>query len=140
MNGLFQDIRYAVRQLHKNPAFTCSAVLLAAIGLYGVQSCAVQERTREIGLRSALGATRGTILALFLRQGLLVTAIGIGLGALGAVISSRLFASILFGIKPLDLPTYLGVIALLLSASGVASYIPARRAAKVDPMVALRYE
>ena len=120
--------------------FGLLAIILAAIGLYGVQSCAVQVRTREIGLRSALGATRQTIFPLFLRQGLLVTAIGIGFGVVGSLATSRVFAAILFGIKPLDLPTYLGVIGLLLSASVVASYIPARRAAKVDPMVALRYE
>ena len=120
--------------------FGLLAIILAAVGLYGVQSCAVQERTREIGLRSALGAPRAAILALFLRQGLLVTAIGISVGVVGAVSSSRVFAAILFGIKPLDLPTYLGVIALLLSSSAAASFVPARRAAKIDPMVALRYE
>jgi putative ABC transport system permease protein len=121
-------------------AFGLVSLILAATGIYGVLSGSVTERTREIGVRSALGASRGDILALVLRQGMRLTAIGIVLGLLGAAAASQAIAALLFGISPLDPLTYFGVIVLLGAVSMIACALPAWRAAKVDPMVALRYE
>ncbi len=121
-------------------AFGLVSLILAATGIYGVLSGSVTERTREIGVRSALGASRGDILALVLRQGMRLTAIGIVLGLLGAAAASQAIAALLFGISPLDPLTYFGVIVLLGAVSMIACAVPAWRAAKVDPMVALRYE
>jgi putative ABC transport system permease protein len=120
--------------------FGSVALVLAAIGIYGVLSGSVTERTREIGVRLALGAQRGNILALVLRQGMLLTLLGIGIGLAGAVAATRAIVTLLFGISPLDPTTYLGVVALLIAVSGIACWIPARRATKVDPLVALRQE
>ncbi len=121
-------------------AFGLVSLILAATGIYGVLSGSVTERTREIGVRSALGASRRDILALVLRQGMALTAIGIGLGLLGAAAASQAIAAMLFDVSRLDPVTYFGVIALLGVVSAVACGIPAWRAAKIDPMVALRYE
>jgi putative ABC transport system permease protein len=121
-------------------AFGLVSLILAATGIYGVLSGSVTERTREIGVRSALGASRGDILALVLRQGMRLTAIGIVLGLLGAAAASQAIAALLFGISPLDPLTYFAVIVLLGSVSMIACAVPAWRAAKVDPIVALRYE
>jgi putative ABC transport system permease protein len=120
--------------------FAGLAVLLAAIGIYGVIAYSVVQRTREIGIRMALGAQRGDMLALVLRQSLSVVAIGVALGLLAAFAGTRLLGSLLYGVAPNDFLTYAGVVALLGGAAFFASYIPARRATKVDPMVALRYE
>jgi putative ABC transport system permease protein len=121
-------------------AFALVALMLAATGLYGVLSGSVTERTREIGVRSALGASRHDIVSLVVRQGLTLTGFGIGLGLIGAVAASQAIAAMLFGISTLDPTTYLGVILLLVAVSMIACAVPAWRAARIDPMVALRYE
>jgi len=121
-------------------AFGLAALVLAATGIYGVLSGTVTERIREIGLRSALGATRADILTLVVRQGMSMAGIGVAIGLTGAVIASRSLITLLFGISSLDPFTYVGVIALLIAVSMIACAVPAWRAAKVDPMVALRYE
>jgi putative ABC transport system permease protein len=121
-------------------AFGLVALLLAATGLYGVLSGSVTERTREIGVRTALGATRGSIVALVVRQGMVLTGFGAVLGLAGAAAASQAIAAMLFDVSRVDPLTYLGVIALLGAVSVIACGVPAWRAARIDPMVALRYE
>ena len=121
-------------------AFGLVALVLAATGIYGVLSGSVTERLREIGVRAALGASRGSILALVLRQGMALTAIGIAIGLAGAVAASRALVTLLFGVTRVDPPTYLGVVALLLGVSTIACWLPAWRAARVDPSITLRAE
>jgi ABC-type antimicrobial peptide transport system permease subunit len=113
---------------------------LAAAGIYGVLSGSVAERTREIGVRTALGASRATIVALVLRQGLTLTALGVAIGVAGAVAATQALVAMLFGVSPLDPVTYLGVIALLAAVALLACSVPAWRAARVDPASALRAE
>ena len=121
-------------------AFGLVALLLAATGIYGVLSGSVTERTREIGVRSALGAPRGHIVGLVLRQGMSLTALGIAIGLVGAVAASQAIAAMLFGISRLDPLTYMGVIVLLVAISVIACGLPAWRAARIEPVVALRCE
>jgi putative ABC transport system permease protein len=121
-------------------AFALVAVLLAATGLYGVVASSVTERTREIGVRSALGATPATILRLVVSQGIWLTLVGVAGGMLGAVAASRALISLLFGISRLDPATYLGTSALLVGISFIACWLPAWRAAHVDPAITLRAE
>jgi len=121
-------------------AFGIVALVLAAIGIYGILAGSVSERTREIGVRAALGATRANILSLVLRQGMTMTVIGIAIGLCGALTAGRALDTMLFGITWLDRFTYVGAIALLSAVSGIACLIPARRAASIDPMQALRNE
>jgi putative ABC transport system permease protein len=121
-------------------AFGLVALALAATGIYGVLSGSVTERMREIGVRAALGATRGDILALVIRQGMTLTALGIVIGLSGAVAASQLLVTLLFGVSRLDLVTYLGVIALLAGVSAIACSVAAWRAAQVDPSITLRAE
>ena len=121
-------------------SFGLIALMLAAIGIYGVLSGSVSERTREIGVRAALGASRADILRLVARQGLTLTGLGTVVGLIGAVFSSEAIVTLLFGVSRLDPVTYAGVAALLLTVSGVASAIPAWRAARVDPAITLRAE
>ena len=120
--------------------FAVIALLLAAVGLYGVLSCSVNQRLREIGIRIALGATRGTILRDVVGQAMCLLAIGLSLGLAGAFGLTRLLQSQLFEIKPTDPATY-AVVALVLAAVGLAAaYIPARRAMRIDPNQALRFD
>ena len=121
-------------------AFGITALLLAAIGLYGVLTSNVTERTREIGIRSALGATRGSILALVAGQGMSLVVIGAALGLAGAVVATKAVNSMLYGVSHLDVLTYAGVAGLLVAVSAVACVLPAWRASRVDPCVALRSE
>ena len=120
--------------------FASAALLLAGIGLYGVIAYAVTQRTREFGIRVALGASRRNVLALILRQGLTLVAIGLGVGLAGAFGLTHLLAKLLYEIKPTDPLTFGGVSLLLLTVALCACLIPARRATKVEPMEALRYE
>jgi putative ABC transport system permease protein len=119
-------------------AFSVAATLLAVVGLYSVISYSVVERTREIAIRQALGARRGNILTLVLRQGLAIAGAGIGFGIAAAAGLTRLLSSMLFGVKAIDLVTFLSAAALFLMVALAASYIPARRAAAIEPMAALR--
>jgi putative ABC transport system permease protein len=121
-------------------AFGMVALLLAAVGIYGVLSGGVTERTREIGVRTALGATRVDILALILRQGMKLTEIGAGIGLCGSLIASQALISMLYGISRFDPITYVGVIALIACLAGIACWVPAWRAAQLDPSITLRAE
>ena len=121
-------------------AFGFVALALAASGIYGVLSGSVAERTREIGVRSALGATRGGIIALIVRQGMTLAALGALLGVAGALLASQALGALLFGISRFDPFTYIAAIVLLSAVAAMACVLPAWRAARIDPMVALRYE
>jgi putative ABC transport system permease protein len=120
--------------------FGMVALVLAAVGIYGVLSGGVNERMREIGVRAALGASRRNILLMVIRQGMTLTGIGIMIGLLGAVIASQVIVSLLYGVSRFDPITYLFVIALLTGVSGIACWVPAWRAAQVDPSITLRAE
>ena len=120
--------------------FGLLALLLACVGLYGLLSYEVTRRTREIGIRIALGAERRKVIALIMTRGISLTVLGVGAGAAAGLVVTRVLSSLLYDVKPNDWPTYLFVALLLIGVALMASYIPARRAAKVDPMVALRYE
>ncbi|CAA9223558.1 MAG: Acidobacterial duplicated orphan permease (function unknown) [uncultured Chthoniobacterales bacterium] len=120
--------------------FAGVALALAMVGLYGIMAFITSERTTEIGIRMALGAQRTDMLALILRQSFTLVLIGIGVGIAGAFAATRVVANLLYGIGTTDIATYVGVVAVLGLAAFLASYIPARRAMSVDPMVALRHE
>ena len=131
--------------LHRYPAwlvsvFAFTALLLAVVGLYGIVSYSVSQRTREIGIRMALGAPRGSVLKLVLSDGARLTAIGIVAGVIGAVLAGYVLRSLLFGIAPWDPATLLAAIVILSGVGLFASYMPARRASRLDPMKALHYE
>jgi ABC-type antimicrobial peptide transport system permease subunit len=121
-------------------AFAITALLLAALGIYGVISYIVSERTQEIGIRLALGAKRGMILQMVLREGLGLAMAGTAVGLAGALIASHLMAGLLYGVAPTDPITFVGVTLVLTAVALAACYIPAIRAMRVDPLVALRYE
>jgi putative ABC transport system permease protein len=121
-------------------AFGLVALLLAAIGIYGVTSYGVAQRTREIGIRIALGAARKDVILMIVRHGMALAAIGIGIGIVGAVALTRLMEAVLYGISATDFVTFASVSLILTGVVFAAGYLPARRAARVDPMRALRYE
>jgi putative ABC transport system permease protein len=120
--------------------FGILAFLLTAVGLYGVISYTVAQRTRDIGIRLALGADRNAILGMVVKNGTLLAGAGTLIGLATAFLLTRLIASLLYGVGPTDPLTFLCVPIALIAVAMLASYVPARRAAKVDPMVALRYE
>jgi ABC-type antimicrobial peptide transport system permease subunit len=120
--------------------FAMLALLLASIGIYGVLSYMVGQRTREIGVRMALGAQRLDVLRMVLRDGSRMTVIGIGIGVAAAIALTRLMADMLFGVKPLDPATFVCVPLVLALVALFACYMPARKAMKVDPMEALRQQ
>jgi putative ABC transport system permease protein len=121
-------------------AFGALALLLAAIGLYGVVAYTVAQRTREVGVRVALGAGVGDVVRMVLGGGMRLAAVGVALGALAAAAVAQLLSSLLYGVSSVDPLAYVGGATLLLLVAFLANLIPARRAARVDPMVALRYE
>ena len=120
--------------------FALTALLLAGLGIYGTISYVVSERTNEIGIRLALGANRRKILQMILRQGLELAIAGAAVGLVGALIVSHLMAGLLYGVTPTDPLTFAGVTLVLTTVALAACYIPAIRAMRIDPLVALRYE
>jgi predicted permease len=120
--------------------FGVTALLLGVVGIYGVMAYSVSQRTREIGIRMALGAARQQVITLVLREGLLLTLAGLGIGIIGALALTHLLSSMLYEVRPADPLTFAGVSVFLTAVGLLANCVPARRAAKVDPMVALRYE
>ena len=116
------------------------ALLLGIVGIYGVISYSVSQRTREIGIRMALGAQRNTLTAMFVRQGLVLTSVGIGCGLVIAFMVMRLMSSLLFHVSPIDPLTYVTITACVVASAYLACYLPSRRAATVDPVNALRAE
>ena len=150
-NLALYDVRSQVEQIDRSlfqerlfarltSFFGLLAALLACIGVYGIMAFAAGKRTREIGIRMALGANRGEILAMVLRETVVLLAIGIVVGIVMSLEASRLISTLLFGLKPTDPLTIAAAALLMVLAAAVAGYVPARRASRVDPMVALRYE
>ena len=121
-------------------AFGLVALALAAIGIYGVLAGTVTERTHEIGIRLALGAHKLDVVQLVLRQALRFAIVGAALGLVGGLMVSHLIAGLLYAVRPTDPPTFVGVAFILMAVALLASFVPARRAMRVNPIVALKYE
>jgi predicted lysophospholipase L1 biosynthesis ABC-type transport system permease subunit len=120
--------------------FAIVALCLAMAGIYGVMAYVAGQRSKEIGVRMALGATAGAVMWLMLRRGLTLTTVGLAVGVFGALAATRLVTGMLFGVRPHDAVTYVGVVAGLSMLSLLATYLPARRAARADPLLVLRQE
>ena len=120
--------------------FAGLALILASVGIYGVVAYSVTQRTRELGLRMAIGAQQRDVVAMVLRESLVVVAVGMAVGVAAALLATRALSGLLFGIGPLDPVTWTAVTAVLFGVAFLASYVPARRATRVDPMIALRAE
>jgi ABC-type antimicrobial peptide transport system permease subunit len=121
-------------------AFGALALLLSAVGLYSVMAYVVSQRTREVGIRMALGANRADVMKLITKQGMLLAIVGVALGFVLALALAQVISSLLIGVSGYDVSTFIVVPVLLTAVALVACYLPARRATKVDPLVALRYE
>jgi len=121
-------------------AFGLLALLLAAVGLYGVMAYTVARRTREIGIRMAIGSSATAVLWLIGREAMVLVGAGVAAGMAAGVLAARLIAGSLAGVSPADPAAILGAIAVMLAVSGAAAAVPARRAARIDPLAALRYE
>jgi predicted permease len=147
-NGAFQTLEQLIDQAVSPRrfvtlvlgGFSVLALILASLGIYGVISYSVNQRTNEIGIRIALGAQTPAVLKLIIGQGAKLAAIGLGIGLAAAFVLTRTLSSLLFGVGATDPLTFVGIALLLTSVALLACYIPARRATRVDPMVALRYE
>jgi len=120
--------------------FAVLALILAGLGIYGVVSYSVSQRTRELGIRIALGATQDRVVRLVIGQGMALTFIGVAVGITGAYGLAHLLATLLYGVTPTDRTTFAGVSLVLLGVAWLASYLPARRASRVDPVIAMRAE
>jgi ABC-type antimicrobial peptide transport system permease subunit len=121
-------------------SFAVSALLLASLGIFGVLAYSVEQRRREFGIRTALGASRSQLLGMVMRQGLWPVALGLAAGIFAAILGGRLLQSLVFGISPLDPLTFISVAVIIALVAAVACYIPARRAMTADAVVALHYE
>ena len=148
MMNLWQDVRYGLRMWAKNPAFAAVAILTLALGI-GANTALFSvvngvhltgQRIHEIGVRMALGASGEDVLRMVLGEGMRTTMIGVGLGIAAAIGLTRLITMVIYGVAATDPLTFIGVAALLIGVALLACYIPARRAMRVDPMIALRYE
>jgi ABC-type antimicrobial peptide transport system permease subunit len=141
MNGVFDESIRRPRLLAQLlGGFAALALLLAAIGTYGVLSYMVAERRREIGIRMALGAGRGSVLSAVMKQGLILTTVGIVVGLGGALALNRLIAALLYGVKPSDPLTMISVVATITIVAAVACWLPAWRASRLDPNIVLRQD